>query len=39
MVFGSDDALMAAAGGISLTDTIVKTIQPYRSEGKQIDIE
>lgn len=39
MAFGIDDALMAAAAGISLTDTIVKTIQSYRSERKQIDIE
>lgn len=39
MAFGIDDALMAAAAGISLTDTIVKTIQSYRGEDKQIDIE
>jgi hypothetical protein len=30
MAFGIDDALMAAAAGISLTDTCVQTIKKYR---------
>jgi hypothetical protein len=39
MAFGIDDALMAAAAGISLTDTCVKTIKAYRKKGVQLDIE
>ncbi len=39
MAFGIDDALAAAAAGISLTDTCVKTINSYRKKGVHIDIE
>ena len=39
MAFGIDDALMSAAAGISLTDTVVKTVQSHRRKGQQIDIE
>lgn len=39
MAFGIDDALGAAAAGISLTDTCVKVIQSYRKQGKNLDIE
>jgi len=39
MAFGIDDAFMAAAAGISLTDTCVKTIQAYRKKGVALDIE
>ena len=39
MAFGIDDALMAAAAGISLTDTVVQTVQRYRKKGGQLDIE
>lgn len=39
MAFGIDDALMAAAAGISLTDTVVKTVKAYRKKGAQLDIE
>jgi hypothetical protein len=39
MAFGIDDALMTAAAGISLTDTVVKTVQSYRRKGQEIDIE
>jgi len=39
MAFGIDDALMTAAAGISLTETIVETIKKYRREKKDIDIE
>jgi hypothetical protein len=39
MAFGIDDALMTAAAGISLTDTIVKTVQAHRRAGVAIDIE
>lgn len=39
MAFGIDDALMAAAAGISLTDTVVRTIAAYRNQGKHLDIE
>jgi len=39
MAFGIDDALTTAAAGISLTDTIVKTVQAHRRKGVQIDIE
>ena len=39
MAFGIDDALMTAAAGISLTDTVVKTIQSYSKAGESIDIE
>lgn len=34
-----DDALAAAAAGISLTDTCVKTIQAYTKKGQRLDIE
>src|ERR1043166_7383566 len=40
MAFGIDDALGAAAAGIKLTDTLVKTVQAYRqSKDKDKDIE
>jgi hypothetical protein len=39
MAFGIDDALLAAAAGISLTDTCVKTIKSYRRKGVPLDIE
>ncbi len=39
MAFGIDDALMTAAAGISLTDTVVRTIESYRNKGQHIDIE
>lgn len=39
MAFGIDDALMAAAAGISLTDTCVRTVKAYRKQGVHIDIE
>jgi hypothetical protein len=39
MAFGIDDALMAAAAGISLTDTCVRTVRAYRKRGLHIDIE
>lgn len=39
MAFGIDDALSAAAAGISLTDTVVKTVNAYRKRGVHLDIE
>ena len=39
MAFGIDDALMTAAAGISLTDTVVKTVQSYRQRGGDPDLE
>ena len=39
MAFGIDDALAAAAAGISLTDTCVQIIRRYRKKGKDLDIE
>jgi|ERR1035437_4050339 hypothetical protein len=39
MAFGIDDALAAAAAGISLTDTVVKTAKAYRKKGVDLDIE
>src|SRR5438132_12253349 len=39
MAFGIDDALMTAAAGISLTDTVVRTREAYRDEGKDLEIE
>jgi hypothetical protein len=39
MAFGIDDALAAAAAGISLTDTVVKTIKSYHKKGTPLDIE
>jgi hypothetical protein len=39
MAFGIDDALMTAAAGISLTDTVVRTIEAYRKKGDHLDIE
>ena len=39
MAFGIDDALAAAAAGISLTDTVVKTIASYRDKDIPLDIE
>lgn len=39
MAFGIDDALAAAAAGISLTDTCVRTVQAYRKRGVPLDIE
>ncbi len=32
MAFGIDDVLMSAAAGISLTDTVVRTIEAYRKK-------
>jgi len=39
MAFGIDDALAAAAAGISLTDTCVQTIKEYRKKKVDLDIE
>jgi hypothetical protein len=39
MAFGIDDALMAAAASISLSDTVVQTVKRYRKAGNDIDIE
>jgi hypothetical protein len=39
MALGIDDALSAAAAGITLTDTVVKTVQAYRKKGNHLDIE
>ncbi len=39
MAFGIDDALMTAAAGISLTDTVVQTVKRYRKKSGQLDIE
>jgi len=39
MAFGIDDALMTAAAGISLTDTIVETIKKYRAKKIDYDFE
>lgn len=39
MAFGVDDALAAAAAGISLTDTVVKTIKSYKKSETPLDIE
>jgi hypothetical protein len=39
MALGIDDALNAAAAGISLTDTVVKTVKAYRKKGNELDIE
>lgn len=39
MAFGIDDALAAAAAGISLTDTVVQTVKRYRKEGADYDLE
>jgi len=39
MPMGIDDALMAAAAGISLTDTCVQTIKAYSKEEVELDIE
>lgn len=39
MAFGIDDALSAAAAGINLTDTCVKTIEAYRKKSERLDIE
>jgi hypothetical protein len=39
MAFGIDDVLMTAAAGISLTDTVVRTIEAYRKKGEHLDIE
>lgn len=39
MAFGIDDALTTAAAGISLTDTVVKTVKAYRKKGVNLDIE
>jgi hypothetical protein len=39
MAFGIDDALAAAAAGINLTDTVVKTVKAYRKKGVELDIE
>ena len=38
MAFGIDDALMTAAAGVSLTDTVVKTVLAYRGKKDEIDI-
>jgi len=39
MALGIDDALNAAAAGISLTDTVVRTVKAYHKKGVQLDIE
>jgi hypothetical protein len=39
MAFGIDDALTAAAAGISLTDTIVQIIKRYREKDVDADFE
>ena len=39
MAFGLDDALAAAAAGISLTNTCVETVKAYQKKGVQLDIE
>src|SRR5919109_5118214 len=39
MACGIDDALTAAATGIKLTDTLVKTVQAYRKAKADKDIE
>src|SRR5215831_9939907 len=39
MAFGIDDALMTAAAGISLTDTVVKTIEGYKRAHQTKDLE
>ncbi len=39
MAFGIDDTLSAAAAGISLTDTVVKTVKAYKKKGGELDIE
>jgi len=39
MAFGIDDALTAAATGIRLTDTLVKTVQAYKKSKADKDIE
>jgi hypothetical protein len=39
MAFGIDDALMTAAAGISLADTIVETIKKYRANKMDYDFE
>ena len=39
MALGIDDALAAAAAGISLTDTVVQTVKRYQKKGAQLDIE
>lgn len=39
MAFGIDDALVAATSAIKLTDTLVQTIERYRKQKKDIDIE
>jgi hypothetical protein len=39
MAFGIDDALAAAAAGISLADTIVQTIKRYKKSKKDYDLE
>ena len=39
MAFGIDDALTTAAAGISLADTVVRTVKAYRKKGVHLDIE
>lgn len=39
MAFGIDDALSAAAAGISLGDTLVETIKKYKKDKKDYDLE
>jgi hypothetical protein len=39
MAIGIDDALAAAAAGISLTDTVVRTVKAYQRKGVDLDIE
>lgn len=39
MAFGIDDALSTAAAGISLADTVVKTVKSYHKKGFDLDIE
>jgi glycyl-tRNA synthetase beta subunit len=39
MAFGIDDAISAAAAGVSLADTLVETIKKYKAEKKDYDLE
>src|SRR5262249_38366609 len=38
MPFGIDDALLAAAAGLKLTNTLIEIAKEYREKGKDIDI-
>ena len=39
MAFGIDDALSAAAAGVNLTDTVVRTVKAYQQKNVELDIE